>query len=230
MRLRITAAFVLGFALGVLCLATVLWRYAGLNIAIVRRQPAPVPFDLNGMMQQARDLPPQPPAVPPPVSDFEQPAPGPAPHGEADRMDLGGAPRLAMPIAGVDSRNLTDNFSETRDGHRHGALDIMAPRGAPVLAAAEGNVAKLFNSKQGGLCVYQFTDKSDWCLYYAHLDHYAPGLHDGTLLRKGDVLGYVGTTGDAPANAPHLHFAVFKLGPDKKWWQGTPVDPLPLLQ
>jgi murein DD-endopeptidase MepM/ murein hydrolase activator NlpD len=106
----------------------------------------------------------------------------------------------------------------------------MASRGTPVLAVAEGNVAKLFTSKQGGLTVYQFDNTGNWCFYYAHLDRYAPGLKEGTLLRKGDTLGYVGTTGDAPPDAPHLHFAVFRLGPEKHWWQGTAIDPLPLLK
>ena len=135
-----------------------------------------------------------------------------------------------MPIAGVDPQTLRSNFSETHGGHAHEALDIMAPRGTPVQAVAEGNVVKLFTSKQGGLTVYQFDDSRTWCYYYAHLDRYAPELKEGMLLRKGDVLGYVGSTGDASPDAPHLHFAVFHLGPAKNWWQGTPVDPLPLLK
>jgi murein DD-endopeptidase MepM/ murein hydrolase activator NlpD len=139
-------------------------------------------------------------------------------------------PQLAMPVAGIDPRSLRDTFHEARDGHEHEALDIPAPLGAPVMAAAEGNVAKLFTSKQGGLTVYQFDNSQQWCYYYAHLDHYAPGLKEGTLLRKGDVLGYVGTTGNAPKDTPHLHFAVFKLGPDKDWWKGEAVDPLPMLR
>jgi murein DD-endopeptidase MepM/ murein hydrolase activator NlpD len=94
------------------------------------------------------------------------------------------------------------------------------------MAVAQGNVVKLFTSKQGGLTVYQFDDPQTMCYYYAHLDRYAPELKEGTLLRKGDVLGYVGSTGDASSEAPHLHFAVFRLGPEKQWWKGTPVDPL----
>jgi murein DD-endopeptidase MepM/ murein hydrolase activator NlpD len=116
-----------------------------------------------------------------------------------------------------------------RGGHRHEALDIMAPRGTPVLAADEGNVAKLFLSKPGGLTVYQFDGSQTYCYYYAHLDHYAPGLKEGTLLRKGEVLGYVGSSGDASAGAPHLHFTIFKLGPDRHWWQGTAIDPYEFL-
>jgi murein DD-endopeptidase MepM/ murein hydrolase activator NlpD len=135
-----------------------------------------------------------------------------------------------MPLTGVDPKTLKDTFSESRDGRKHEALDIMAPRGTPVLAVAEGNVAKLFNSKQGGLTVYQFDDSQQYAYYYAHLDHYAPNLKEGMLLRKGDTLGYVGSTGDAKPDAPHLHFAVFQLGPEKQWWKGTPLNPLPMLK
>jgi murein DD-endopeptidase MepM/ murein hydrolase activator NlpD len=135
-----------------------------------------------------------------------------------------------VPIAGVDPEELEDTFNEVHDGHKHEALDIPAPRGTPVMAVAEGNVVKLFTSKPGGLTVYQFDNTQTYCYYYAHLDRYASGLKENTLLRKGDVLGYVGSTGNAVPSAPHLHFAVTKLGPDKKWWEGTPIDPLPLLK
>ena len=106
----------------------------------------------------------------------------------------------------------------------------MAPRGTPVIAAVEGNVVKLFHSKLGGTTVYQFDDSRTYCYYYAHLERYAPGLAEGTLLRQGEVLGYVGSTGNAQANAPHLHFEVHKLGPEKKWWKGEALDPLTLLE
>jgi murein DD-endopeptidase MepM/ murein hydrolase activator NlpD len=135
-----------------------------------------------------------------------------------------------MPVAGVDPRTLRNNFSETRGGTRsHAALDILAPRGTPVLAAVDGVVRKLFTSVPGGLTVYEFDLEERYCYYYAHLDAYAPGLHEGRRLRAGDLLGIVGTTGNAPKDAPHLHFAVSRLDPDKKWWTGTPIDPYPLL-
>jgi peptidoglycan LD-endopeptidase LytH len=137
---------------------------------------------------------------------------------------------LGMPVAGIDPAKLKSNFFDQRGGHRHEALDIMAPRGTPVLAVDDGNVAKLFTSKRGGLTVYQFDHAQDLCYYYAHLDRYAPELKQGTWLRRGEVLGYVGSTGDASPTAPHLHFAIFQLGPEREWWKGTAVDPLPLLQ
>ena len=134
-----------------------------------------------------------------------------------------------MPLKGIDLSKIPDTYNDARGGRTHEAIDIMAPRGTPVMAVAEGNVARLFTSKQGGLTVYQFDNASEYCYYYAHLDHYAPGLKEGTLLRKGDVLGYVGSTGDAQPNAPHLHLAVFRLAPEE-WWEGTPINPLPLLR
>jgi len=136
-----------------------------------------------------------------------------------------------MPVAGIDPRTLNDNFLETRGGgiRLHGAIDILAPRGTPVLAADDGVVRKLFTSVPGGLTVYEFDLQEQYCYYYAHLDGYAPGLHEGQMLRKGDLIGFVGTSGNAPKDTPHLHFAVSRLDPDKKWWTGTPINPYPLL-
>jgi hypothetical protein len=138
-----------------------------------------------------------------------------------------------IPVAGVAASQLQDTFGDNRgsDGERaHEALDIMAPRGTPVLAASDGKVEKLFTSVPGGLTIYQFDPTRTWAYYYAHLDRYAPGLAEGRQLKRGDVIGYVGSTGNASEDAPHLHFAIFVLGPGKRWWQGTAIDPYPLLK
>ena len=138
---------------------------------------------------------------------------------------------LQMPVQGIDPAQLRDTFNEARGGTRiHEAQDIMASRGTPVVAAADGKVVKLFNSNQGGLTVYQFDPTETYAYYYAHLDAYAPGLREGQSLRRGDPIGTVGSTGNASADAPHLHFAIFLLGPEKRWWEGTPVNPYPLLR
>jgi murein DD-endopeptidase MepM/ murein hydrolase activator NlpD len=136
-----------------------------------------------------------------------------------------------MPVSGIDPSTIHDMFDEMRGGatRRHEALDILAPRGTPVVATDDGTVTKLFTSVPGGLTVYEFDPDQRYCYYYAHLDAYAPGLHEGQLLRRGDLVGYVGTTGNAPKDTPHLHFAVIHLDPDKKWWTGTPINPYPLL-
>ena len=112
----------------------------------------------------------------------------------------------------------------------HEALDIMAPAGTPVVAVEDGKVAKLFTSKAGGLTVYQFDPSQSVAYYYAHLQGYASGLTEGAAIRRGQVIGYVGSTGNADPAAPHLHFAIFVLGPDKRWWQGTAIDPYPVLR
>ncbi len=138
--------------------------------------------------------------------------------------------KLMIPVEGVSSDALRDNFNEARNGHRHEALDIMAARDTPVVATDDGRVAKLFYSKAGGITVYQFDPTETYCYYYAHLDHYAPGLKEGMVLRKGELLGYVGSTGDASPDAPHLHFTIFRLGPEKHWWQGTAIDPYEFLK
>jgi peptidoglycan LD-endopeptidase LytH len=143
------------------------------------------------------------------------------------------APSLApllLPVLGARVAQLKDNFEETRGGtRRHEAIDILAPRGTAVLATVDGTVAKLFTSVQGGLTIYEFDRSGGYCYYYAHLDRYAPGLVEGAFLHRGDRLGDVGTSGNAPKNTPHLHFAIFRLGPEKHWWQGEPVNPFPLL-
>jgi len=137
---------------------------------------------------------------------------------------------LLIPVQGMQAAKLVDTFTQSRGtGRLHDAIDIMSARGTPVLAVADGRVAKLFDSKPGGLTVYQFDREEKLAYYYAHLDRYAEGLAEGRVLKRGEVLGYVGSTGNASPDAPHLHFAVFVLGPEKHWWQGTAVNPYPLL-
>lgn len=137
---------------------------------------------------------------------------------------------LLLPVAGIRAEQLVDTFSDARsEGRVHDAIDIMAPRGTPVLAASDGTVAKLFTSKAGGLTIYEFDPGSTWVYYYAHLDRYAANIAEGQSLRRGEVIGYVGSSGNASPDAPHLHFEVSRLGPEKHWWQATQVDPYPLL-
>jgi murein DD-endopeptidase MepM/ murein hydrolase activator NlpD len=140
------------------------------------------------------------------------------------------APRpMIVPVAGIAKTALHDMFNESRGNRRHEAIDILAPTGTPVIATDDGVVKKLFTSKPGGLTVYQFDPDQRFCYYYAHLDRYAAGLHEGQLLRRGEILGYVGTTGNAPKNAPHLHFALIRLDQERRWWKGTYVNPYPWL-
>lgn len=137
---------------------------------------------------------------------------------------------LLVPVSGVAADQLSDSFADGRGGSRvHEAIDIMAPAGTPVVAAADGRIVKLFTSVPGGLTIYQFDPGETLAYYYAHLQRYADGLVEGQEVKRGDVIGYVGSTGNADPAAPHLHFAIFMLGPEKHWWQGTAVNPYPLL-
>lgn len=142
------------------------------------------------------------------------------------------AAEMTMPLTTVRPDELVDTFNEPRGGgtRTHEALDILSPRGTPVLSATSGRVLKLHTSKAGGLMVYAADSTERFVLMYAHLDRYADGLRDGLPLRRGQVLGYVGTTGNAPPNTPHLHFAIAYPRDVNLWWTGTPVDPRPLLQ
>ncbi|HET9429277.1 MAG TPA: M23 family metallopeptidase [Allosphingosinicella sp.] len=139
---------------------------------------------------------------------------------------------LAVPVAGIAVEDLVDTFQQSRaDGARvHNAIDIMAPAGTPVVAAAEGLVEKLYFSEGGGgISVYVRSPDRQWLYYYAHLQDYAPGLREGQRVERGDRLGSVGTTGNAGEAGPHLHFAVHQMGRNESWHEGTPVNPYPLL-
>jgi murein DD-endopeptidase MepM/ murein hydrolase activator NlpD len=137
---------------------------------------------------------------------------------------------LAIPVTGVKADQLSDTYDDARGaGRRHDAIDIMAAEGTPVSAAADGKVEKLFSSVRGGTTVYVRSPDQKWMYYYAHLQRYAPGLHEGQDVKRGQVIGLVGHTGDASAAGPHLHFAINTMGPGERWWQGTAINPYPLL-
>ncbi len=136
---------------------------------------------------------------------------------------------LKLPVEGVDRKDLRNTFADARGSRTHEALDILAPRGTKVRAVEEGRVQKLFTSKAGGLTIYEFDPTQTFAYYYAHLDRYEDGLREGQIVKRGDVIGYVGSTGNASPDAPHLHFAIFRLGPEKQWWKGEPINPFLVL-
>jgi peptidoglycan LD-endopeptidase LytH len=133
--------------------------------------------------------------------------------------------RLLFPIAGFDPERVKNSYNETRGNQLHEAVDILAPRNTPVMAVEDGTIAKLFLSKPGGNTIYEFDPSKRFIYYYAHLEKYADGLKDGASVRRGEVIGFVGTSGDAPKNTPHLHFSISMPGADKKWWQTAPLNP-----
>ena len=146
-------------------------------------------------------------------------------------IDMLRARDLDIPVDDVDREDLHDTFADARGSSRsHQAIDIMAPRGTPVRAVEDGRIVKLFNSEQGGLTIYQFDPGAAFTYYYAHLDRYASGVKEGQVVRKGDTIGFVGSTGNAAEDAPHLHFAIFRLTPERQWWKGEPLNPYLVLR
>ncbi len=138
--------------------------------------------------------------------------------------------KLIVPVAGIKPGQLRDTYSEARsEGRIHNALDIMAPRSAQVLAATTGKIVKLFNSVRGGITIYQLSGDQKTILYYAHLERYADGLTEGRVANQGEVIGYVGDTGNAGAGNYHLHFAMWSVTDPKRYWDGVNINPYPLL-
>jgi murein DD-endopeptidase MepM/ murein hydrolase activator NlpD len=233
---RVVLAGLGGFLLGAATILLVLWLYTSQS----RPRPEPVPVAPPPASTPA----PAPTATPAPTPAAPLPAPAPAPTtapigplsvppaaAPAPAGDLA-AHNLLLPVQGVRREQLQDTFNDSRgNGARtHEALDIMAPRGTPVLATEDGRVAKLFTSKQGGLTIYEFDPSTTYAYYYAHLDRYADGLKEGDTVRRGQILGYVGSTGDASPDGPHLHFSIFRLTPEKQWWKGDAINPFGLLR
>jgi murein DD-endopeptidase MepM/ murein hydrolase activator NlpD len=211
---------------------------------------------LSGRQQQPRAVSPPPPmAAPPPIATPPFPVPAAPPtQGAAPPEIPGSSPTapvteatpglppaplpadlaardLLVPVQGVTRAALQDTFKDARSqGRVHDAIDILAPRNTPILAVEAGRIVKLFTSDKGGLTVYQFDPTDTYSYYYAHLERYAPGLAEGNPVTRGQILGYVGTSGNAPPDTPHLHFAITQLTPQKNWWQGQPINPYPILR
>jgi len=205
---KVPLAGLLGFALGAATVLLVVWLYS--------REGKPLAPPASPAARPA----PAAPSSPPPQAQL----PGPPP---ADLMQRD----LLVPVQGVPRAALQDTFNDARsEGRVHDAIDIMAPRYTPVLAVDAGRIVKLFTSRLGGLTIYQFDPTETYCYYYAHLDHYAPGIQEGIQVVRGQVIGYVGFTGNASPEGPHLHFAIFRLNASKHWWEGEAINPYPILR
>jgi murein DD-endopeptidase MepM/ murein hydrolase activator NlpD len=249
-----TRSFYLGlllFAAGVVCGVAALWyslgglehwhaaRHASATSlapasavvvgppSVAKSSPAHAPQEASTVEPK-----PSPPAQPPSPASLPAPQHQPKPEsapGHAPTQPLR-ALELIIPVQGFVAAQLQDVFTDARgEGRRHEAIDIMAALGTPVLAVEAGRIVKLFASKQGGLTVYQFDAQDELAYYYAHLDRYAEGLTEGQPVAQGEVIGYVGYSGNASPNAPHLHFAIFQLGTERRWWQGEAINPYPHL-
>lgn len=238
--MRAVVSFFLGALIGALVTFLVLQQKGRLTITQVPATLAPASPGVTGTPAKApplsKALPAEPSGVPPAHDDeqIEEP-PGAATSAIAEPAQAGwpissDEDSLAIPVSGIERRQLRDYFNDRRGGGRpHRAMDIMAARGTPVIAVDDGRVVKLFLSVAGGITIYQSNPAGDLMYYYAHLDRYAPGLKEGRVVQKGEVLGFVGSTGNANPGGPHLHFAISKLPPSREWWKGDPINPYPIL-
>lgn len=174
----------------------------------------------------AVDLPPSDPiAIGTPLPPSESPTPTPEPANFVGRVNL------IIPVAGVRPEQLVDTYADARsEGRTHDAIDIAAPAETPVLAATDGKILKLFQSDRGGTTIYQLSSNQELIFYYAHLSHYADGLTEGSIVKQGEVIAYVGDTGNAGAGNYHLHFSIALVTDPKRYWEGTNINPYPLLQ
>lgn len=176
------------------------------------------------------------PAAAVPTATFSQQSTAAAPSvstaAPADATAVAHLNALFFPVANGDSTRFDDSFGDPRDGgvRTHNAIDIMAPRGTPVLSAGDGRVLRLSKSEKGGIGIYATDLDERFVYYYAHLDRYHSNIYSGRPLMRGDTLGYVGTTGNAPKDSPHLHFQVMRMPADRKFWNGEPINPYPLLR
>ena len=234
-RLAVTSAAI-GFLMGAIAMATLVWNLPSAGLSILSKRDAPSlesarsPLALRGAPPAIQIRPAllsvPPPVSPPPVPGLDAP-PVVQPDAIADLRQR----HLEVPVQNATRETLVESFDAARDATRkHEAIDILAPRNTPVVAVEDGIIAKLFHSDAGGITVYQFDPTTTYVYYYAHLERYADGLAEGAHITRKQVLGYVGTSGNAPKDTPHLHFAIFKLTGKKQWWQGTPIDPYLVLK
>ena len=211
-----------GFLAGSLLVATVLWQYHWIAPPWTRYASAREVSDPGSRGIESIERPAATTGRPEVPASASEAVVGPPPSSPTQLVDR----QLLIPVEGVRPDALTRQFADERGGsRRHEAIDILAPRNTPVKAVEDGTIARLFYSKAGGITVYQFDPSANFCYYYAHLERYADGLREGAPVRKGQVIGYVGTSGNAPKTTPHLHFAIFRLTEARHWWEGTPIDP-----
>ena len=172
------------------------------------------------------------PATPSPTSTSTPASENtPTPNLPVPRTGFVGTLKMIVPVAGVKPEQLQDTFADSRsEGRVHDAIDIPAPAGSPVLATADGQIVKLFQSERGGTTIYQLSTNKKLIFYYAHLQSYADGLYEGKMVRQGEVVGYVGDTGNAGPGNYHLHFSVMVVGDPKRYWEGVNINPYPLLR
>lgn len=229
---RTRVGIVVFFAFFVGAIAAILWirrdRADNSSSAVTQQSPFPTTAPSIAVTPSPSPLPSASPEVP-------QVEPGltstPTAAAEQPRDSFVGQVSLVIPVLGVKPEQLLDTFADARsEGRSHDAIDIAAPAGTPVVAATEGEIVKLFQSEKGGITIYQLSPDKKLVFYYAHLQRYADGIYEGKYLRQGEVIAYVGDTGNAGAGNYHLHFSIASITDPQRHWDGTNINPYPLLK
>jgi murein DD-endopeptidase MepM/ murein hydrolase activator NlpD len=238
-RARVFLALVIGIVLLVAIVAYLQRRSGHYVSQVSEATPSPTPVSPTPIASQSTEPLPTASAetpVPSPITEPSAGSPTPALSvpdlvPAAPPVGFVGTLKLIVPVAGVQPNQLLDTFSDSRsEGRVHDAIDISAAAGTPVLAAAEGQIIKLFQSERGGTTIYQLSTNQKLIFYYAHLQGYADGLTEGKSVRQGEVIGYVGDTGNAGPGNYHLHFSIAVVTDPKRYWEGTNINPYPLLR
>lgn len=198
---------------------------------IVARAPKAVPALLPLFLTAcwAHGSPAEPVAAPSPSAAEARYERAERPAGRRPDAHVAPGASLTIPVQGVRPEQLRDSYEDARTGHVHHAIDIMAPGGTPVLAAAEGTILKLRTGGNGGITIYQIAPDGRTLYYYAHLQRYAAGIREGMPVQRGEVIAYVGDTGNAGTGNYHLHFSVGRLADPRRWWESENTNPYPLL-
>ena len=237
-RGRVFIALVIGIVLLVAIVAYLQRRSGHYVSQVTEATPSPTSVPPTPIASQSTEPLPTASAVTPVLSPVTEPSawPTPAPSvpnlvPAAPPVGFVGTLKLIVPVAGVQPSQLLDTFSDSRsEGRVHDAIDISAAAGTPVLAAADGQIIKLFQSERGGTTIYQLSTNQKLIFYYAHLQRYVDGLTEGKYVRQGEVIGYVGDTGNAGPGNYHLHFSIAVVTDPKRYWEGTNINPYPLLR
>lgn len=240
-RGRVFLALLIGIALLVVIVAFLQRRSGHYRSSVDDPPPTPASASPPDTANPSPEPSPTPVPETPPVSTSPVPeaysassTPSPAnatSNPAAPPIGFVGTLKLIVPVAGVQRNQLLDTSADSRsEGRVHDAIDIPAAQGTPVVAAADGQIIKLFQSESGGTTIYQLSTDKKLIFYYAHLERYADGLSEGKFVRQGEVIGYVGDTGNAGPGNYHLHFSIAVVSDPKRYWEGTNINPYPLLR
>ncbi len=232
-RGRVFLALLIGISLLVVLVAFLQRRSGHYRTSVNVPPPTPGLVSLPDTTHPSPETSPTPRTETAPLSSGPLPTPSPANVSSPAAPPIGfvGTLKLIVPVAGVQPNQLLDTFADSRsEGRLHDAIDIPAAQGTPVVAAADGQIVKLSQSELGGITIYQLSTDKKLVFYYAHLQRFADGLSEGRVVRQGEIIGYVGDTGNAGPGNYHLHFSIAVISDPKRYWEGTNINPYPLLR